>query len=154
MKGAGLEETMKQAVMWGRAAGLAMLLIAVMGVMGLSSARAGDDPAGQAALAWLKLVDQAKYQDSWQSAGPMFQKAVSAKQWTHSLEAVRTPLGAVLSRKEAGRQNHKQLPGAPYGEYLVFSFRTSFAHKAQAVETLTLRRQPDGTWRAAGYFIR
>ena len=145
---------MKQAVMLGRAAGLAMLLIAAMCLIQPSVAAARDDPAGRAALAWLELVDQGKYQQSWQAAGPLFQKAVSAEQWAGSLEAVRTPLGKVLSRKEAARQNHKQLPGAPDGDYMVFSYRTSFANKAQAVETFTLRRQPDGSWRAAGYYIR
>lgn len=145
---------MKPVIRWGRTAGLALLLTTAVFLAWHPAARAGDDPAGQAALAWLILVDQAKYQESWQAAGQMFQKAVSAQQWARSLDAVRTPLGAVLSRKEAGRQSHKQLPGAPDGEYLVFSFHTSFAKKAQAVETLTLRRQPDGAWRAAGYYIR
>jgi hypothetical protein len=47
-----------------------------------------------------------------------------------------------------------ELPGAPDGEYVVFQFDTQFEHKRAAVETVTPMRDPDGSWRVSGYFIR
>jgi hypothetical protein len=46
------------------------------------------------------------------------------------------------------------LPGAPDGKYWTIQFDTSFAAKAEAVETVTFMLEKDGSWRAAGYFIR
>ena len=47
-----------------------------------------------------------------------------------------------------------ELPGAPDGEYVVFQFDTQFERKRAAVETVTPMRDPDGSWRVSGYFIR
>lgn len=138
----------------GSRVGVALLLATALWTAGVAVVRAEDDPAGRAALAWLALVDKDDYQLSWQTAGALFQRAVSVQAWTDRMNEARQSLGAASSRREASRRNHKQLPGVPDGDYLVMVFNTSFAHKAQAVETMTLRRQDDGAWRVVGYFIR
>jgi hypothetical protein len=46
------------------------------------------------------------------------------------------------------------LAGAPDGEYVVFQFNSSFAHKATALETVTAMKDTDGVWRVAGYSIK
>ncbi len=46
------------------------------------------------------------------------------------------------------------LPGAPDGNYVVIQFKTTFEHKAQAVETVTPMLENDGVWRVTGYFIK
>jgi hypothetical protein len=33
-------------------------------------------------------------------------------------------------------------------------FNTRFEHKQVAMETVTLRHEQDGTWKAAGYYIK
>jgi hypothetical protein len=38
------------------------------------------------------------------------------------------------------------LPGVPDGQYAVLQFNFKFAHKANAVETVTMMRQ-DGMWK-------
>ncbi|HYD36179.1 MAG TPA: DUF4019 domain-containing protein, partial [Allosphingosinicella sp.] len=60
----------------------------------------------------------------------------------------RVPLGRVRSRSLAGEEG---IPGPPSG-YQLIRFRTSFANKAGAVETLSLARE-DGRWKVVGYFI-
>ena len=49
-------------------------------------------------------------------------------------------------------QFRKSIPGAPDGEYAIVVFRTTFAKKLDARETLTLEHEPDGAWRVIGYF--
>ena len=46
------------------------------------------------------------------------------------------------------------LPGAPYGEYIVMQFHTSFANLNRATETVTFSPEKNGQWRASGYNIK
>lgn len=56
--------------------------------------------------------------------------------------------GAVISRTLLSQEN---LPAPPAG-YEVVKFRTSYANKADAVETVSLARE-NGEWRVAGVTI-
>jgi len=67
---------------------------------------------------------------------------------------VRPPLGALSQRAALATQFRKNFPGAPDGEYAIVVFRTTFAKKMDARETLTLEHEADGVWRVIGYFIR
>ncbi|MEW6442894.1 MAG: DUF4019 domain-containing protein [bacterium] len=120
-------------------------------------ARAGDTPeqaAGAAGAAWLALVDQGRYAESWKEAAPYFRNAVPEAQWVQSLTAVRQPLGKVLSRKQESARYATALPGAPDGEYVILVFHTSFENKRTAVETVTPMRGQDGKWQVSGYYIK
>lgn len=123
------------------------------GSPGGGSAAGGDD-AVAVAQAWLEVVDRGDYQESWDQAASYFQGAVPAGQWQQQLTAVRGPLGSVQSREVISTQPATELPGAPDGEYVVIQFRTSFANKANAVETVTPMRDTDGSFHVSGYYIR
>jgi len=109
--------------------------------------------AQKAATAWLELVDQQQYQDSWEQAATLFRKQVSASTWTQQMTAVRQPMGDASSRILLGATYATSLPGAPDGEYVVLQFQTVFTHKKDAIETLTPMLD-NGHWRVAGYYIR
>ena len=70
------------------------------------------------------------------------------------MQAVRTPLGSLISRQVKTQTYKTELPGAPDGEYVVIQFDTSFENKRSAIETVTPMRDKDGAWRVSGYFIR
>jgi hypothetical protein len=110
--------------------------------------------AAHAAETWLALVDEGRYSESWKEASEYLRNAVSEEQWRQSLGAVRTPLGKVLSRKRSSATFATTLPGAPDGQYVVIQYETSFENKRSAVETVTPMREPDGRWRASGYYIK
>ncbi|MBP1751880.1 MAG: hypothetical protein H6Q57_716 [Geobacteraceae bacterium] len=110
--------------------------------------------AGSAARSWLTLVDKDRYAESWKEASAYFRGAVSMNTWVTSLDGVRKPLGRVLSRKLRTTRQYKELPGAPDGRYVVMEYRTSFENKRSATETVTFVLEKDGTWKAAGYFIK
>lgn len=57
------------------------------------------------------------------------------------------------SRQLLGTQFTKSLPGAPDGEYVVIQFKTNFAAKPDAIETVTPMKS-EGAWRDSGYFIK
>lgn len=101
-----------------------------------------------AARAFLVLGDQGRWDESYKATGAAFRKLNTAAVWRTVSEKVRTPLGAVASRTLIGQEN---LPAPPHG-YEVVKFRTSFANKAEAVETVTLERE-GGAWRVVGVTI-
>ncbi len=113
-----------------------------------------EDAAQKAAESWLKLVDGGKYAASWEQAAQVFKGAVKQADWAQMVGGVRTPLGAMMSRKVKSREYREKMPGAPDGKYVIIQYDTSFDHKASAVETVTPMVDPDGVWRVSGYFIR
>jgi uncharacterized protein DUF4019 len=116
--------------------------------------QATEKPIIAAAQSWLGEIDSGNYVNSWKRASSYFQGAVSEKNWTDALTGARRPLGKLLARKLAKTQSATSLPGAPDGNYLVMQFDTSFENKKSAVELVTFVREKDGSWRAAGYYIK
>jgi len=100
-----------------------------------------------AASRFLGLIDQGRWNDSYQATVASFRKANSLKVWTDVSEQVRAPLGAVQSRTLISQEN---LPAPPNGLQLV-KFRTRFAN-GERVETVTLDRE-GGEWRVVGVMI-
>ena len=107
-----------------------------------------------AAEKWVALVDGGKYAESWKEASAYFKNAVKQEQWEQAAQAVRKPLGKLVSRKVKSSTYKTELPGAPDGEYVVVTFETAFENKKTAIETVTPMMDKDGTWRVSGYFIK
>jgi hypothetical protein len=131
--------------------GMAMLLSVCM-VLAVESDKV--KMALSSAEAWITMVDEGRYADSWNQAAGYFKGAVKEEQWRKSLQAVRKPLGKVISRELKTKSYHTSLPGAPDGKYVVIQFDTSFQNKKSAVETITPMMDKDGQWRVSGYFIQ
>jgi hypothetical protein len=131
---------------------LVTLILSVITVNAAGSEK--EKAAVSSAEKWLRMIDEGKYAESWKDAAELFRNAVTQKQWEQSLQAVRKPLGKLLSRTIKSKTYETSLPGAPDGEYVVIEFATSFERKKAAVETVTPMRDKDGKWRAAGYYIR
>jgi hypothetical protein len=129
-----------------------VLILGLVAVDVLADER--NDAAVKAAESWLGLVDAGDAAGSWNEAAELLKKAVTEKQWEQALKATRTPLGKLVSRKLTSADYSTSLPGAPDGEYVVIQFATSFENKKSAVETVTPMKDPDGTWRVSGYFVR
>ena len=119
---------------------------------GAAAAPAAREPAAEA-RAWVRLIDQGRFADSYQRGGALFRGAVTQAEWVRKVTASRVPLGPVVSRAVGGDQRSTTLPGGPDGHYATIQFNSAFAHKRAAVETLILALEPGG-WRVDGYFIR
>jgi hypothetical protein len=133
----------------------AACLIAGMRAFAADEAKAEPSPdeAKAAALAWLKLVDEEKYEDSWKEAASFFQTRITAAVWAEKMSAGRRPLGKPDSREFKEAKFTHELPRAPKGDYWVIQFATSF-EGTLTVETLTPMLDKDGKWRVSGYFIK
>jgi len=113
-----------------------------------------DSNADQQATRWLALADAGKMQESWQDAGATFRAAVTPDRWAEQFQAARGPLGALTSRTLAVEQQLNGILGAPPGDYIVRQYHSVYGGVKAVVETLTLQREQDGSWRVVGYFIR
>ena len=133
-------------------------LLALVAALLYAGQLAAQDPRAslvqETARAWLADTDRGDAAQSWKNAGKQFQNAITVDRWAESLKQVRPPLGAMSQRAVIATQFRKSFPGAPDGDYALVVFRTDFAKKVDARETLTLEHEPDGAWRVIGYFIR
>jgi len=137
-----------------RVACLAVIVLAFLAVSAIADNSAKEKAAIIIAEKWLSLVDAEKYAESWKEASELFRNAVKQEQWKQSLQAVRKPLGKLLTRKIKTKTYKTSLPGAPDGEYVVIQFGTSFENKKEAIETVTPMMDKDGKWRVSGYYIK
>jgi hypothetical protein len=116
-------------------------------------AATADQPAIDAAKAWLVLVDAGDYAQSWNAASQFLQSRVTEAQWETVGKAARDPLGAVVGRNAASVKFSATLPGAPDGRYALVEFDTRFAHKAAATESVVMTME-GGIWKTAGYSFK
>jgi hypothetical protein len=119
-------------------------------------ATAQDPKTEEAVLAaeqWLSLVDAGEYKTSWREGSDYFKNAITEDKWILSLQAVRNPMGTLISRKIVSATYMTSLPGAPDGEYVVIQFETAFENKTSAIETVTPMYEAN-SWRVSGYYIK
>jgi hypothetical protein len=113
-----------------------------------------EDAAQPVAAAWLKLVDEGKYVESWEKMSPGFKKEVSKRKWNATVGKIRKPLGRLTSRQLKSAAYSKDLPGAPEGEYVVLQFDSAFERKPAAREQVTLLLGQDLEWRVSSYAVK
>jgi hypothetical protein len=136
------------------------MLVLLLSFINVGVAHAGaSDPAAvaqatRATDAWLKLVDDGDYKQSWESASSIFKNAITDDQWEQQVGAVREPMGKVVSRKLKTVHYATSLPGAPDGKYVLLKYASSFQNKKSAVETVTPMLDKDGEWHVSGYYIK
>jgi serine/threonine protein kinase/tetratricopeptide (TPR) repeat protein len=99
-----------------------------------------------AILAWLSLMDEGQYSESWRQAAKGFHALLTQDEWVGKGESIRKPLGKLLSRKLEKTE--------PNGRFFVAKFESSFEGLQAATETVTLALETNGQWRVAGYLIR
>jgi predicted oxidoreductase (fatty acid repression mutant protein) len=98
---------------------------------------------------WLKVIDADNYDKGWMYAAESLKNAVPKDSFKQTLQKVRSPLGSMKKRVFAA----SQYTTPPDGEYVVMKYKTEFANKADAVETLISKKE-DGQWKVYGYYIK
>jgi len=116
-----------------------------------SSAQAATD-------AWLRLIDEGNFTESWNTAASSFKTAITSEKWNTRIGEARKPLGALINRTRASSLYQTSVPkpngDVIKGEFVIEQYDSSFENLNAARETLTFTKDTDGQWRAAGYFIK
>ena len=129
-----------------------VLALGIIGIAAVAAAVAGpaEDEAAGIGEKWLALLDDQKYEQSWDQASSQFRDQVNKDQWVEVLKRAREPMGDKVSRATARVDFVKTLRGAPDGDYAIIHYTTSFQNKNDVTERLTLVKE-DGKWLAAAY---
>lgn len=109
---------------------------------------AAESEAVSAARTWLVLGDQGRWKDGWLATAASFRTLNTVEQWADAAKKVRPPLGAVLSRTVLSQAS---VPAPPSGVEVV-RFRTTFANKADVIETVSLARE-GSAWKVVGIYV-
>ncbi len=110
-----------------------------------------DESPRLAAEAFLSLIDQGNYEDSWSEASTWLRDNVDAKQWAEHAGSYRKPLGNVDHREFSSIELEDSLEDMPPGKYAFVYFDTSLADNGSASEMVGLVLDSDSTWRVIGY---
>lgn len=131
------------------------LMVAGMGITaGRSYAQEPTDAAQLAARDWLALVDQGRYNESYDQASQSFKVAVGRDEWAAKAGAARARAGKLLTRKLSRATETRNPPNAARGDYVLVVYNSSFANLKSAIETVATVRDRDGRWRVVNYTIR
>lgn len=116
-------------------------------------AHSNSNSAEAAVLAWLEAIDNGLYDKAWESSSPLLQIPLSSSMLERTVGAARRDFGPVQSRQRMGVRSERSMPGAPYGDYMIFTFQTRFENNACRIETVTPHLEGDA-WRVSGYYIQ
>jgi hypothetical protein len=111
-----------------------------------SQVTAAQSTPDERARQWLVVLDDGDYGRGWQEAGAAMKDHQTAAGWTAATKAVREPMGAMASRNLKSIELVRQ-------DQAVVRYDSVFAHKAAAVETVTLGFA-NGGWSVTGYTVK
>jgi hypothetical protein len=122
----------------------------------LAAPAAAQTPPAEAARqigAWLRLMDEGRYAESWRQLATPVRGLAPAETWEATVRQARAPYpGTVRGRSVELAEPMAQPPGAPAGEYARLRYLTAFSGGTSARETVMALKEGDA-WRAVGYFI-
>jgi Protein of unknown function (DUF4019) len=141
---------------------LASTLLAAVALLKTARAAESASPDPKAAAvasvgSWLTEIDAGDYEQSWKDASQFFQTHVTSANWVSALNK---------SRKQLGKCNQRTLASAllqtdpmtnnqvTKGEFVLCQYESSFENLKHAVESVSFMKEPDGSWRATGYYVR
>ncbi|MCA3030051.1 MAG: serine hydrolase [Rhodocyclaceae bacterium] len=107
-----------------------------------------------AAESFLSLLDNGKYEESWDASAEAFRKAVSKEQWKAAAGQVRGSVGSLSSRKLMSGADAPKAGSNAQGEFVVVKFQSAFSKLPNAIETVSPMRDTDGKYRVSGYFVK
>lgn len=126
----------------------AALTETVAGAEPAAGARSEASAAADAAEAFLVLIDEGRWADSYAATGAQFRRLNTLKVWSDVSARLRPPLGEVLTRDIV---SNEYVPAPPMG-YRLVKFRSSYAKGTTQTESISLAWE-DGAWKVAGIVI-
>jgi len=111
-----------------------------------------DEVPRDVAQQWLDLVDSGRYSDSWQTASPLFQKAIPEEDWIVKIQAMRKAWGPLEKRSFVRGRYLTDPPNLPKGDYFAMEFRAEFK-KIKVTELVVPMKDQTGRWQVSSYSI-
>ena len=127
-----------------------IFVLAFVGACSGEENRTNESPQS-AAEAFLSLIDQDNYQESWAEASTWLRNNADAMEWAEHAGRFRKPLGVVSQRAFNSVELDDALEDMPEGNYAFVFFDTTLEKGGTASEMVGLMLEDDSTWRVIGY---
>lgn len=101
--------------------------------------------AADTAEAFLAMLDQSRWADSYAATSAEFRSLNTLKAWSDVSARLRPPLGEMLTRDIV---RNEYVPAPPMG-YRLVKFRSSYANGTRQTESVSLAWE-EGAWKVAG----
>ncbi len=136
-----------------------MLLAVLAGVLLAAGSPAAGGEAEKAAAtasgAWLAIVDAGRYGESWDAAAATFRQALTKPQWIGRASRRCARRSASWCRAgSSAASSRRGCPGRRRASTWSSSTTADFEKAKGMTETVTPMKDPDGTWRVSGYYIK
>ena len=139
---------------WFTKIAMALCTIALVTLTGpLAVSAEADVAAESAAYEWLGHVDANSHKESWNEASTLFRERMSQSRWKSTVLRSRHYLGPLRNRKFLSAAYESNVRGSPDGQYEIVKFLSDFAQFQSVNETVVAKKDPDGTWRVADFYI-
>ncbi|MFY9572343.1 MAG: TonB family protein [Blastocatellia bacterium] len=126
--------------------------------LGALSANLPQQPAEKAAQraaeSWMRLIDTAKYSESWDQASQFLRTRIPKDTWTSRCASFAKrieELGQLKSRELKQALFVESLPSVPGQQGVVLDYESSLSKLSSVSETLELVFEKDDVWRVANY---
>ncbi|MFQ5583474.1 MAG: DUF4019 domain-containing protein [Calditrichia bacterium] len=127
-----------------------LLFVQILAGCGERTFTAEEQEVVDTALAWLKLIDEQKYEESWEASAFLIKNNLTARQWVIGLEQIRKPFGKGLSRKMI--ESH---PWSSRGITLyTIAYKTKFENNTTKIERVSPVLMDDKSWKVGIYQIK
>ena len=123
------------------------------GIFAEDTGQSEEQVALSAAQAWLKVMDDGRYEQSWGIAGIDIKEKLTQELWVWILKEDSEAFGKIISRRLKEKNYFNSVPDFPNGEYFMFTFASSLEDKDSAEEIITMKKEKDGQWRLYAYVI-
>jgi uncharacterized integral membrane protein len=108
--------------------------------------------AKPAADAWLKIVDEGRYEDAYRSMADSVRSQYTLNEVLEIQESERRALGSVLSRKVDAASSGVNPPGLARGFYRYYGYRTRFSKEPRIIYEQVNLIWEKNSWRVMGFF--
>lgn len=133
---------------------ISALLMIVIPLLSETPDREQAAQATAAAERFLEMVDQDRYEESWQMAAKLLQEQVPLDEWKANLGQIRTAVGPLIEREQSDVSYATMAKDSPEGDYIQIFYDSRFGARSEVEEIVTTMLEQDGHWRVAGYFVR
>jgi hypothetical protein len=110
-----------------------------------------DQAARDVAVAWINLLDAGHYRQAFEEEAPRIKSASAGRDYfVKWMQTHRVPLGQPRTRSFLKVIHIHRVLTWPDGDYEQIAFKSSFSHKAEAVELVVVTKET-GRWQVGSY---
>jgi hypothetical protein len=103
---------------------------------------------------WLSKLDSGFYQQCYDETSQLLKNGIDKNQWLNNMVTYRKPLGIAEKRKEVNAFYESEIQNIGKGDFVIIQYASVYQQKLVVIETMTLIKEDDGSWKVFGYSLK